>query len=152
MSRDELETALLGENTLVAEGGKRFPNAKRIKQENVKTTLDYIFNELLPQMGIEPEWVKSLGSTGKKLPGGSSGDIDIGIDASKVDWMEGCNNAKELSECVDRHCGPILDKLGLEHVCYANLFSFNCPIQDVDGTQEGQFVQVDMMPTRSMDF
>lgn len=52
----------------------------RINQENVEATLDDIYKRLLPELGLSREDVEPVGSTGKKLPGGTSGDIDLAMD------------------------------------------------------------------------
>lgn len=52
----------------------------RINQENVEATMDDIYTRLLPELGLTKDDVKPVGSTGKKLPGGTSGDIDLAMD------------------------------------------------------------------------
>lgn len=51
----------------------------RINQENVEATLQDIYKRLLPRLGLTKDDVQSVGSTGKKLPGGTSGDIDLAM-------------------------------------------------------------------------
>ena len=85
-----------GKRELVSEGGHmpfvdREGNpltVQRIHQENVAATLKYIYDTILPAIEIDRKWVQPLGSTGKKLPGGSSGDIDLGIDATKIRYLK----------------------------------------------------------------
>ena len=58
MSANDLRTILMGEkNELMLEGGKMFPDATRIHQENVAATLRYIYEEILPALGIDRKWV-----------------------------------------------------------------------------------------------
>ena len=44
----------------------------------------------------------------KKLPGSTSGDLDIGIDANKYEF------ARKPFE-FNQYASPIMDKLGLKH-------------------------------------
>ena len=69
---------------VVSEGGhakSACPEDKkaRINQENVEATLQDIYKRLLPRLGLTKDDVQSVGSTGKKLPGGTSGDIDLAM-------------------------------------------------------------------------
>ena len=58
MSADDLRTILVGETKeLLLEGGKMFPDATRIHQENVAATLKYIYETILPALGIARKWV-----------------------------------------------------------------------------------------------
>jgi len=74
----------------------------RINQENVAATLKYIYDTLLPALGIDRKWVQPLGSTGKKLPGGTSGDIDLAMPQEKVMAGTGTETPAEfLDYCHD---------------------------------------------------
>lgn len=95
MKPDDLREILVGGTNLMLEGG-HMPfvdrngnplSVQRINQENVAATLKYIYDEILPAIQIDRKWVQPLGSTGKKLAGGSSGDIDLGIDATKISYL-----------------------------------------------------------------
>lgn len=153
MSAEDLRAVLVGEQKeLVMEGGKMFPDATRIHQENVAATLKYIYDTILPALDIDRKWVQPLGSTGKKLAGGTSGDIDLGIDATKCDFLEGITDTKEIVRALAEHCKPVMDDMGIESRMIPTLYSIKCPIQNFDGKQEGEFVQLDMMATRHMKF
>ena len=103
------------------------------------STLRYVYDEILPAIGIDRKWVQPLGSTGKKPAGGTSGDIDLGIDANKVKWLDGADGVDVLSRRMNEYCTPILKKMGLETAHKVNQFSVRCPIQSVDGKQDGKF-------------
>lgn len=155
MSKDDLKSILVGETEtreLVKEGGNMFPDAVPIHSENVPATLKYIYDEILPNLDINRKDVMPLGSTGKKLPGRTSNDIDIGIDAKKYDFLKDCRTVDELATAMLDHCKPVLDDMGIECRKVPNLFSIKCPIQNFDGKQEGEFVQLDMMVTQNMKF
>lgn len=54
MSGDELRDALALEGTvLLLEGGNMFPDVTRIMQDNVAPTLMWIYEEVLPELGID---------------------------------------------------------------------------------------------------
>ena len=129
-----------------------FDDVSRINQENVAATLRYIYDEILPAIGIDRKWVQPLGSTGKRLPGGSSGDIDLGIDATKVDYLKDAMTTAEQATAMNEHCKPILDRMGIESKQKGNLYSIRCPIQNFDEKQKNEFVQLDMMTSRNMKF
>ena len=64
---------------LLNEGGNAVEGVSRINQENVAKTLKSFYSKVLPVLRITKNDTAVLGSTGKKLPGGSSGDIDIAV-------------------------------------------------------------------------
>ena len=153
MDASDLRSVLLGDGGgLVLEGGNMFADVTRINQENVPATLKYIYDEILPAIGINRKYVQPLGSTGKRLPGGSSGDIDLGIDCTKVDYLKDAITNDEQAKAIAEHAKPILDKMGIESRLKGNLYSIRCPIQNFDGKQKDQFVQLDMMTSRNMKF
>lgn len=45
-----------------------------------------------------------------------------------------------------------MDEMGIESRMIPTLYSIKCPIQNFDGKQDGEFVQLDMMATRHMKF
>lgn len=69
----------------------------------------------------------------KKLPGSTSGDLDIGIDANKYEF------ARKPFE-FNQYASPIMDRLGLKHNFQVEQFSIRVPIVNFDGKQKGQFV------------
>lgn len=151
MSPADLKSILVGEDgddadkALMLESGNMFDDTVRINQENVAATLKYIYDEILPALGIDRKDTQPVGSVTKKLPGSTSGDLDIGIDANKYEF------ARKPYE-FNQYASPIMDKLGLKHNFQVEQFSIRVPIVNFDGRQEGQFVQVDLMPTTNMKF
>ena len=153
MDANDLRDILVGEEKdLMLEGGNMFEDVVRINQENVAATLKYIYDTILPAIGISRKYVQPLGSTGKRLAGGSSGDIDLGIDCTKVDYLKDAITNDEQANAIAEHAKPILDKMGIESRLKGNLYSIRCPIQNFDGKQKNQFVQLDMMTSRNMKF
>ena len=82
-----------------------FPDCVPIHQENVAATLDDIQERFLnDQLHLNPERdTSTLGSTGKKLSGQTSNDIDIAIDYNKLkeEWDLPEWTGKRLEEWVD---------------------------------------------------
>ncbi len=68
----------------IKEGGNAVKGVDRINQENVKDTLKSISKGIIKVLKNSDKDTGLLGSTGKKLPGGSAGDIDMAIDANQV--------------------------------------------------------------------
>ena len=64
----------------IKEGGGAVGDVVRINQENVEATLKAISTKIIKPLKITNKDIGVLGSTGKRKPGGSSGDIDIAID------------------------------------------------------------------------
>lgn len=124
----------------------------RINQENVEATIEDINKRLLPALGLTPEDAFPVGSTGKKLPGGSSGDIDLAIDQKKLMEVNGIETPEEFVDFSHE----IADKLHL-HKSIADRYgwkatSYFWPIANVDGKQEGKFVQLDLVVTPNPRF
>jgi len=91
MNPSDLKSILVGEDgdddkALMLESGNMFDDTVRINQENVAATLKYIYDEILPALGIDRKDTQPVGSVTKKLPGSTSGDLDIGIDANKYEF------------------------------------------------------------------
>ena len=138
---------------LVLEGGNMFDDVVPIHQENVPSTLDDIYTRLVEGcLGLEPGVdTATLGSTGKRLPGGTSGDIDLAIDYNKLrekwDLPEWSNKRipewSDLAEDAAKRCG-----VGFS--TSSTLCSLAWPIANVDGKQEEQYVQLDLMPTPNL--
>ena len=124
-----------------------------IHQENVSATLDDIYERLIEGcLGLEPGVdTASLGSTGKKLPGGTSGDVDLALDYNKMQekWDLPEWNTKLIPEWVDL-ARDAADKCGVDFNTRATLCSLAWPISNTDGKQEDQYVQLDLMPTTNL--
>ena len=130
----------------VAEGGHAIEGVSPINQENVAATFDDFRDKLSKFSGLGKEDIYPLGSTGKRLPNQSSGDLDIGVDTSKLDRkIESKNDWYEF-------CDEFADSV---HVTYRNLMngitSVKWPIVNVNGKQENEFVQIDMFYHDNID-
>jgi hypothetical protein len=90
-----------------------------------------------------------MGSTGKKNPGGSSGDIDLAVDFRGI-LNDDITDIKEvlvyLKSVADKISDTTALNIGISEVHFAY------PIANVDGKQENEFVQVDLMPTDNLEY
>ncbi len=89
---------------ILNEGGNAVSNVVPIRAEDTLPTLKDIDTKILKRFfKLKPKQWAALGSTGKKLPGQTSGDIDLAIDKNKV--------AKNLGVPVDELGQKIVDLL-----------------------------------------
>ena len=128
-----------------------FPDCVPIKQENVSATLDDIYERFIEgELHLEPGAdTTTLGSTGKKLDGDTSNDLDIALDYNRLqeiwdlpDWT-----GKRIAEWVDL----AKDAAANCHVKFnmaATVCSLRWPIKGKG--QRGKYVQVDLNPTPNM--
>lgn len=134
--------------TLITEGGNAINGVSRINQENVAATIDCIYKRLLPLLGITKDQTAILGSTGKKLPGGTSGDIDLAIDRRTIMRLNGL----ETDDSFYKFLIHAAERLGYEFNFLKGLgiVSIGWPIENIDGKQEGETVQLDIMPSDNL--
>ena len=131
---------------MIVEGGNALSNVSRIDSENVQKTLDDINSKLLPAIKLKKNDIAVLGSTGKRLPGNSSGDIDIGIDKNTAKITDFGKWASDVKAAAD--------KLGVECNVLSGIHTISLawPIANVNKKQNGKFVQVDLMPVDDLEF
>jgi len=80
---------------MLTEGGSAIPGMSPINQENVAATVDEIYKKLLPALKIKQDDTAMLGSTGKKKPGESSGDMDIAVSIPAIAHAHGIDPSDE---------------------------------------------------------
>lgn len=145
---------------LKVEGGNAVSGVTRINQENVAATLKSIESSVLPVLGISKKDVKVLGSTGKKNPGSSSGDIDLAISLTAIAGSPKFKNkftfdgstasmaeaTKEIGDLMKRKFKEVHPMPGL------GIVSIAFPIVNSDKNQDGEFVQLDLMLTDDLDY
>ena len=134
------------------EGGLTFGSASsHINQENVQATLDVFYKKYLPAIKMKKDNISPIGSTGKKGPGQSSGDIDIAIDTHQL-----IKNNPEIKTISDIF--SFLENKTKKFTTYYHsntglgVFNFLWPIENIDGKQEGKLVQIDLMFSESLKF
>ena len=124
-----------------------------IDQENVAATLDDIQERFISgYLHLDPDKdTSTLGSTGKRLNGEQSSDIDIAIDYSRLqeEWDLPEWTGKRIEEWVDLAKSGA-EECGVEFSMAATVCSLRWPIVNDDGRQEDEYVQVDLMPTTNM--
>lgn len=132
---------------LLMEGGHAVNNvSKLILRENIQKTIDY-FNKLifLPLNISSDLWTAEIGSTGKKS---ASGDIDLAVNFKEIGERLNLNSTIDAMELIKNK----IKENGFDVVAKGGenaLISCAFPIQ---GTQEGEFIQVDLFPSTSLKF
>lgn len=125
------------------EGGFAVPGVTRINQENVAATLEAIYRDFLPKLKLKKKDIALLGSTGKKAPGQSSGDIDMALSATELLKQNKVDTYDEMIQYVvdaaKRSGYPYKDMRGI------GIVSIAYPIENADGKQPGEKVQLDFM-------
>jgi len=137
---------------VIEEGGNAVSPVSPILSEYQKPTFDVLEKEVLQGvLKLKPGEYKALGSTFKKKPGTSSGDMDVAIDENKT--------ASNLGVEPDEIYTAISDKLKsrfpgdkLKVMKGLGVVSIAFPIYDESGKETGQNVQVDLMPTDSIAY
>lgn len=142
------------ESTLVKEGGHRISNATRMNQANAKAkeTMAKAKDMVMRFFGLGEDDIAFLGSTGKKLNGGTSGDIDLAMPQDKVMEGTGCETPEEFID----YCQDVFEELDV-YDASANGYGWKSvacfwPIANMDGKQEGKYVQLDFVVTTNMKF
>lgn len=107
-----------------------------------------VYKKLLPLLGITKKNTALLGSTGKKLPGGSSGDVDLAIDKPVIMKLNGLKTSEELYKFLISAAKRL--EVDYNYLKGLGIVSLGWPIENVDGKQEGQFVQLDLMPSDNL--
>lgn len=131
----------------IFEGGKAVANVMPIKAEETMPTLKDIDKKILTRfLKLKGKDWAALGSTGKKLPGQTSGDIDIAIDIDTI--------AKNLKIPTDEVGQKVYDTLEAAYPKMDKTFmkglgiiSLAYPIKGGSGN-----VQVDLMLQDDIDF
>ena len=129
--------------TFIKEGGNAVEDVVKINQENAKDTLEDIYKNYLPALGLTKKDVAPLGSIGKKGPGQQSGDIDLAISAPAILKSKKMNSMNEILEFIgdlakkNGHKFKIMKGLGIVSAAF--------PIHNTDGKQPDSVVQLDFM-------
>ena len=135
------------EQTLI-EGGNAVKGVGPINQENSMATYEKCLKEYLPKFGLKKNQAVSLGSTGKKAPLATSGDIDIALSAPDLLKSNKINTFEDIIDKIVSVCKSLghdyrdMRGIGIVSIAY--------PIVNVDGLQEGEKVQVDFMVVESV--
>lgn len=138
------------EQYTLKEGGNAIKSSVSINQENVAATMNDIEKVLLPKLNISKNDTASLGSTGKKAPGQQSGDIDLAISVQALTQNNGLETPVELYKFIMDVAMNTSTEVKLMQGL--GLVSLAWPITNVDGKQEGQDVQLDLMTVDSIDW
>jgi len=132
------------------EGGNSVKNVTRINQENVAQTLKDIDKVLAKKLKLGKESMMPIGSTGKKAPGESSGDIDIALDLNVLVKKHKLKSIDDIYATMNKILSPLFPEVHINKGLAVMAVAF--PIANVDGKQKGENVQLDLMFVEDMDF
>lgn len=132
------------------EGGNAVSGVVRINQENTQATVDKVFSELLSKLKLKKTDAALLGSTGKKAPKSSSGDIDMALSATQLLKLNGIDTYDEMMQ----HVVNTIKRTGLEYkdMRGIGIVSVAYPIVNVDGLQPDAKVQLDFMIVQDIKY
>jgi len=136
---------------ILLEGGNAFAGkSSRINQDNVAATLETIYSDLLPKLGLSKKDTALLGSTGKKKSGESSGDIDIAIDTKILLFK---NKSLKTLDDLAKFVNKEVNKFALARILPGNgIVSALWKIENIDGNQPDDRVQLDLMLSDDLSF
>jgi hypothetical protein len=134
----------------LTEGGNAVANVVRINQENTLATVENIYKELLPKLKIKKSDTALLGSTGKKAPRQSSGDIDMALSAKELLKKNKVDTYDDMMQyVVDAIKSAGYDFKDMRSI---GIISIAFPIANVDGLQSNQNVQLDLMIVQDVKY
>ena len=138
--------------TFLVEGGHAVQGVSPIAQENVLATLKTVFSKVLPALKITEKDIRLLGSTGKKLPGNFSGDIDVAVNVSAIVKNNKLQDEKQILPFIEKVMKKFSDSVNA--MTGINIVSSAYPIANTDGKQPDAKVQLDLMlvDKESLDF
>ena len=141
--KSKFNAAFEKEMKIISEGGHVLGDVTTaIAKDNIKPTVSLFADKVFRPIGITDDcWTSEIGSTGKK---DFSGDIDIALNYDKAAKLMGVESADDVTSAIKDK----MTELGIEFVAKNGL---NCKVP-IQGTQQGEFVQLDIFKTTSLDF
>ena len=130
----------------ILESGNAISDSRPFEQEEIPGTVTWIEKNVFPSLGINGlgDDAAILGSAGKKLPGVTSGDIDMALSADKIAGTLGAS----LNDVIFKF-NDALKNIGLDTAMNVGLkqISIGAPI---DGDYKNGTGQVDFMLSRDL--
>ena len=130
----------------ILESGNAISDSRPFEQEEIPGTIEWVEKNVFPTLGINGvgDDAAILGSAGKKLPGVTSGDIDMALSADKIAGNLGAS----LNDVIFKF-NEALKSLGLDTAMNVGLkqISIGAPI---DGNYKNGTGQVDFMLSRDL--
>lgn len=130
----------------ILESGNAISDSRPFEQEEIQGTIEWVEKNVFPALGINGlgDDAAILGSAGKKLPGVTSGDIDMALSADKIAGNLGASLKDVIFKFNDA-----LKSLGLDTAMNVGLkqISIGAPI---DGDYKNGVGQVDFMLSRDL--
>jgi hypothetical protein len=122
-------------------GGNAIKCSSRINQENIEETIIEI-KKMLYDLDINENNIAVLGSASKKLPGETSGDIDIAININALP-------VNSYDYLIDYMSKKVIEYKDMRSM---GIISIAFPIKNIDLRQINKFVQVDFMLVDSIEW
>lgn len=136
---------------LIVEGGNAIAGVVPIHQENVAATMESIYKKILPAIGITKSDSALLGSTGKKNPHSSSGDIDMAVSIPAV--MAKNKSLKTMADILEFVYGKVDAIVNeVKQLKGIGIVTSGFPIENIDGEQPDEIVQLDLMMVDNIEF
>lgn len=129
------------------EGGNAIKSSVRIDAENIRPTVLSVLEQIVPEFRISMSDIALLGSTNKKEPGQTAGDLDIGISMAAIIKNNKLDKHYDALHIVENFIEKFSEYKAMRAI---NVYSFACPIVNEDGHQTGEVVQCDLMPVSSL--
>lgn len=131
---------------ILNESGNAIEESRPLQQSEVEGTYRFIIKSIFPLLSLSEDFAKPIGSFMKKLPGQTSGDIDIAILADRIAG----ENGLALSEVLD-FVSDKLKKAGYSTTIGRGFQQVSVGIP-VEGKPKNGTAQVDLMLTDNLEF
>jgi len=136
---------------LLKEGGNAIDGVVRINQENVAATMEVVYKKLISSLGLRQDDTALLGSTGKKNPHSSSGDIDVAVSITSL--MAKHKNLKTMGDIIDFVAAKSQSIVAKVKILRGiGIVTMGFPIENADGKQPDEIVQLDLMLSDNTKF
>ncbi len=137
---------------IIKEGGNAVANVERINKIDINSTIDKFISEIITQTFDDVELGKQiflLGSTGKKE---SSGDLDIGFDATYSSETKNMSIKSIIGRLYEAgtSCTDV-QEIKINEI-NPNMIHLSFPQYDNNGNKNGKLVQIDILVTVHPDF
>lgn len=128
------------------EGGNAIPESRSVTWEEAQGTMEWVYTNIIPFLGLDKKDVDTIGSYGKKLEGDKHGDIDVAVSAEALMT----NNGLKEDETVQFLANALTEKgLQIKINHGFRIVSFGAPI---NGDPNQGACQIDLMLTPDLEW
>lgn len=132
------------------EGGNAIKIASPLHMENFKSTINNIYEKLLPLFNLTYTDIKILGSGGKKNVGDTHGDIDLALPISEILKRNNLDTFENIITFIISQSKKISKEV--KYMKGSNIISLAWPIYNMNKKQANLYVQVDLMLVDDVDW